>query len=86
MTERLEDRLEAACSAVDWRELRPLLRQAASEIRRLREGLGPFARAVEDADDKGVRDTVAAWESPMAMAVSYGDFRRAALLHQGGEK
>lgn len=37
----------------------------------------PFAVAAADADDGSVRGSATAWESPMAMAVTYGDFRRA---------
>lgn len=43
----------------------------------LAAALEPFADACEGCDEGTVDDHTAAWESPMAMAVTYGDFRRA---------
>lgn len=51
------------------------------------EALRPFAAAAADADDGSVRGSATAWESPMAMAVTYGDFRRArAALRASAQK
>ena len=43
--------------------------------------LEPFAAACDDCDEGAVDDHGHCWESGMAMAVSYGDFRRAAQVH-----
>lgn len=49
-------------------------------VGRMVEGLEPFAAACEDADEEDIKDGASAWESPMAMSVTYGDFRRARSL------
>jgi len=44
------------------------------------EALKPFAEAMHDAGDDGlIGDHINAWESPMAMSVTYGDFRAALM-------
>lgn len=50
----------------------------ASAIELALEALEPFARAVKDTDEPSTTDNTQAWESSLAMAVSYGDLRRAA--------
>jgi hypothetical protein len=57
-----------------------------AQVEELREGLRPFAEACQDADNLEVHPNMAAWESSMAMAVSYGDFRRAHSLLSKQEK
>lgn len=61
-----------------------LFREAASRVEALEDrikalegALEPFAQACEDADDDRQRDHCEVWESPLAMSVNYGDFRRA---------
>lgn len=60
----------------------PDLRLVLSALQEAREALGPFAEAVRDADVERVPNDAAAWESPMAMSVTYGDFRRAAEVYR----
>lgn len=50
---------------------------ARAEAARLMEALKPFAAAADDLDDPPWRDDSHCWESPAAMAVTAGDFRRA---------
>lgn len=57
-----------------------------ARIDALEGALRPFAEAAADADDSRFHDSDHAWESSMAMAVTYGDFRRArAALNQGAD-
>ncbi len=58
------------------------LKAVLSALQEAREALGPFAEAVRDADVERVPNDAAAWESPMAMSVTYGDFRRAAEVYR----
>lgn len=58
----------------------PTALQSALQV--AREALGPFAEAVRDADVERAPNDAAAWESPMAMSVTYGDFRRAAEVYR----
>jgi hypothetical protein len=44
-----------------------------------REVVEPFIEAVESADDDRVGDHINSWESPVAMELTHGDFRR---LHE----
>lgn len=69
----------------------PASRIAKVEAQRdeLVEACKPFAEAAESsgsADDGEVPDAAHAWESSMAMAVTYGDFRRARTALQTGDK
>jgi hypothetical protein len=57
--------------------------EADASVIRLRGALEPFAKAAESADGDGIPDSAHAWESAMAMAVTYGDFRRARQALQG---
>jgi len=45
------------------------------------EVLEPFAEAIENADDPRHSATTNVWESPVAIVVTYGDFRAAASLY-----
>jgi hypothetical protein len=57
-----------------------------AQVEELREGLRPFAEACQDADNLEVHPNMAVRGSSMAMAVSYGDFRRAHFLLSKQEK
>jgi len=57
-----------------------------SENERLREALKPFADASEACDDPSLPDRADAWESPEAMSVNRGDFRRARSALKGEEQ
>lgn len=74
---------DAATAHVENEKLKASLLEAV-------EALEPFAAACDDCDEGAVDDHGHCWESGMAMAVSYGDFRRAAQVHarlslEGGE-
>lgn len=64
----------------EWGEIAPLIRQALRANDELRAALKPFAEAYND--DGPEWDEQSAWESPCAMSVTYGDFRRADLATQ----
>lgn len=72
--ERLTSAEQAACAGYElgWRDGR---KDSAAP---LVAALDPFADACESCDEGTVDDHTAAWESPLAMGVTYGDFRRAA--------
>lgn len=78
------ERVDAGDEDGDWRmQLIARHAQAARlegvrEVERLREALEPFATALDDwGDDTGQPDRWTAWEHPIAMNVTLGDFRRA---------
>lgn len=59
-------------------------KRAAVEYQRqrdeAREALRAFAEAADSADDPDTPDSANAWESGLAMAVTFGDFRRARTI------
>jgi hypothetical protein len=85
--ERLEERLPAAIEYA-WREELENAQAALLALEGLglvvvpKEALQPFVDAVADADEGTVPDSSAAWESAMAMSVTFGDFRN--LARAGG--
>ena len=54
-----------------------------AERDRLREALKPFAEAGKDLDENDGDDRQDAWESPAAMSVTLGDFRKAGRALDG---
>jgi hypothetical protein len=79
-------RLEARIADAEREAALARAERLQAQVEELREGLRPFAEACQDADNLEVHPNMAAWESSMAMAVSYGDFRRAHSLLSKQEK
>ncbi len=65
----------------------PLFNEAADALTALQARVGelegalkPFAEACAESDEGTPHDNTTAWETGMAMGVTYGDFRRALAL------
>ena len=102
-TEQAADRVKALVEqlrigADDW-SADQLMDQAADALTALQARVGelegalkPFAEACAESDEGTPHDNTTAWETGMAMGVTYGDFRRARALltppapHSDGER
>lgn len=71
--------------ADDYTEAADVIERLTAEVERLRGALRPFSDAAQDCDDEDAADTLPAWESPMAMAVTLGTSDEPASSRTRGE-